>query len=131
MVLPILVILTLGVIEFGWYTKNQLGVANAVREGVRAASIGQTQNQIIARIIDRAAPIKVSSEDIKLQYSTDNGTNYAVFPPDDTEKIPAQNAVPEGSLVQITVNVRHQRVVNLPVTPSRIRVQVSMVRERT
>jgi Flp pilus assembly protein TadG len=131
LVLPILVILTLGIIEFGWYTKNQLGVANAVREGARVASIGQTQNQITTRIINSAAPVTVTTDNISLQYSTNNGASYTNFPADDTLKSPAQNGVPNGSLVRVTVNVPHRRVVNLPVTPTRIRVQVSMLRERT
>ena len=130
-VVPVLMLLTLGIMEFGWYARNQLTVANATREGARAASIGKTQDEVKTRIINAASPIPVATGDITLQYSTDSGANYSNFPADNTAKSPPQNGVTAGNLIRVTVNVANRRLVNLPITPARINVQVTMVRERS
>lgn len=130
-VVPVLMILTLGIMEFGWYARNQLTVSNATREGARAASIGKTQSEIKTRVINAASPITVATTDITLEHSTNSGTSYSAFPADDTTKTPAQNGVAAGSLVRVTVNVANRRLVNLPITPARINVRVVMIRERS
>lgn len=131
MVLPMLMLIVLGIMEFGWYTRTQLAVANAVREGARVASMGKTQGEIRTRVINTAAPIAVTSANITLAQSSNSGASYGAFPADDNAKIPPQNGVAATSLVRITVSIPYRRLVNLPVSPSQITVQVSMVRERT
>lgn len=131
LVVPVLLLLMLGVMEFGWYAKNQLALANATREGARAASIGQTDSNIRQRIINSALPVVVTSSDITLKYSTDSGASYVNFPPDNSLKSPPQNGVPAGSLVKVTVAVAHHRLINLPITPPTVGAKVSMLRERT
>ncbi len=130
-IVPVLMLLTLGIMEFGWYARNQLTISNAAREGARAASIGKTQSEIKTRVINAASPVPVTTNDITLQYSTNSGGSYASFPADDTAKSPPQNGVPAGNLVRVTVNVANRRLVNLPITPARINVQVTMLRERS
>lgn len=131
MVLPVLLLIVLGIMEFGWYTRNQLGVANAVREGARVAAIGKTQSEIRTRVVNAAVPIVVDPANITLEQSTDSGATYSAFPADNVAKIPPQNDVAPGALVRITLANPYRRLVNLPVTPTRITVRVSMVRERT
>lgn len=131
MVVPVLLFLMLGVMEFGWYSKNQLAVANATREGARLASIGRVESIIKERIKNSAAPVVVVDDNIKLEYSTDSGNSYRNFPADNTLKSPAQNGVPSGSLIRITVIAPHKRLVNLAITPQNSTAKVSMIRERT
>jgi len=130
-VLPVLLVILLGILEFGWYARNQLTVANATREGARAASIGRTQNEVRTRVINTARPIAVTSGEISLQYSTNSGGSYTNFPSDDTTRSPSQNGVPAGTLLRVSIDVPHRRLINLPITPARIITQVSMVRERS
>lgn len=130
LVVPGLVLLMLGIMEFGWYARNQLNLANATREGARAASIGLTQDDVKTRIIN-AATIPVATGDITLQYSSNSGGSYSAFPGDNNAKTPPQNGVPAGSLVRVTVNVANRRLLGFPITPARLNVSVSMVRERS
>jgi len=53
LILPALVLLTLGIIEFGFLFQNQLALTHAAREGARMAAIG-TWNQ--AEVAQRALP---------------------------------------------------------------------------
>jgi len=132
-VVPIFLLMLLGMMEFGWYARNQLMIANAVREGARAASIGRTISEVEERVINSAKPLVVTrgtGGNITLQHSADSGANYVAFPANDTTKTPAQNGVPAGNLVRISVDTAHNRLVGFPVTPSRLRSQVSMIRER-
>lgn len=129
-VLPLLFLVVLGIIEFGWFARTQLAIANATREGARIASIGKTSTEIKTRIINAAKPITITDTDVTLQQSTNNGASYVAFPADNMAKSPAQNGVAAGALIRVTVNTTYRRLLNLPVTPSRINVQVSMVRER-
>lgn len=50
LVLPLLIILILGIIQFGIIFNNQVAVASAAREGARAASVGATQDEINAAV---------------------------------------------------------------------------------
>ena len=131
LVIPFLLLVLLGIIEFAWFARTQLAVANAVREGARVASIGKTQGEIRNRVVNAAIPLTVDPANIALEQSTDSGASYGAFPADNTAKTPPQNGVTTGALVRVRIDMPHRRIVNLPVTPSRIRVQVSMVRERT
>lgn len=127
LILPILLLIILGIIEFGWFEKNQLTTANATREGARVASLGRLQTDIGRRVRNSAAPLHVES--IKLEYSQDGGSTYTTFPADDTVR--NQNTAPVGSLIRVTVQVTHNPLTSLALFRRRIRVEVTMVRERT
>src|SRR5215213_397393 len=61
LVLPILLALLIGIMEFGWMVKNNLTIANAAREGVRNASLGKTTTEIKTRVQNTATPLSVVS----------------------------------------------------------------------
>ena len=131
-IVPWLLLILLGIIEFGWYARNQLAIANATREGARAASIGRTEPDIKTRVVNAAKPVTITTENVTVSYSGDNGGTYSTnLPQNDTSKNPVQNGIPPGSLVRVTVSVAHRRLAGLPITPARVNVQVSMVRERS
>lgn len=119
LVVPILFLVLLGIIEYGWLAKNNLAVANATREGARAAAVGKTIANIQKRIIDEGAPTVPSecttSSDscaIKLESSADDGVTWDSFPADDITATPPVNGVQPGRLIRVTVRVRHR-----PLTP--------------
>jgi Flp pilus assembly protein TadG len=130
LVVPALLLILLGILEFGWYGRNQLAVANAAREGARVASIGKTTADIRTRIINTAIPVTVSTSHITLQQSTNNGVSWQTFPNDDNGRTPAQNGVASGDMVKVILLVPHRRLINMPLTPANYRVSVVMVRER-
>jgi Flp pilus assembly protein TadG len=56
-IVSMLVIMLLGIMEFGWFVKNQLQLANAVRDGARDAAVGLTTSKIQNRINARASGV--------------------------------------------------------------------------
>ncbi|HEX8835242.1 MAG TPA: TadE family protein, partial [Abditibacteriaceae bacterium] len=57
LVLPILLTMLLGIIEFGWLMRNNAIIASSAREGARQASLGRTQDVIYDRIVRAASPL--------------------------------------------------------------------------
>ncbi len=127
LVLPMLLILILGIMEFAWFAKNQQTVANAAREGARSASLGHTRDEIRTRVRNSAAPIRIP--EVLLEYSQDSGATYLPFPENDTTR--NQNGAPFGSLLKVTVRAVYNPLTTLSLFGHEIRVPVTMVRERT
>lgn len=61
LVLPILLILFMGVIEFGRIFNNYLVITNASREGARVAVLGKSDDEIIDRVNLTAASLDPAS----------------------------------------------------------------------
>jgi Flp pilus assembly protein TadG len=58
LVLPILMLLVLGMIEFGWILNGQITVTNAARAGARAAAIDSTTaSAVVTSALDGSAVI--------------------------------------------------------------------------
>jgi hypothetical protein len=55
--LPFLLCILLGVMEFGWLSRNTAVISNAAREGARYASIGGLQSDIYERVVLAATPL--------------------------------------------------------------------------
>ena len=127
LVVPMLMLLLLGIMEFGWFAKNQLTVSNATREGARLASLGRPQAEIRTRVRNSLGTIKIT--EVILEYSQDSGATYLPFPADDT--VHNQNNAPPGSLLRVTVRAVHNQLTSLSVFGREIRMSVTMVRERT
>lgn len=104
LLLPVLLAIVIGIMEFGWMEKNYLQVANATREGARAAALGKSTSDIQGRITNQCAPISVASPDgsITMSYSSDGGTTYNAWPADFNGK----NGVTAGQLVKITTTTK-------------------------
>lgn len=103
MVLGLLMAIILGVVEFSAYGKNALAIANASREGARAAAIGRTTAQIRDRVARSASPLSVTSPvgSIALDYSTDGGVHYQTL----TDNAAGTgNAASPDDLIKVTVN---------------------------
>jgi Flp pilus assembly protein TadG len=131
LIVPILIVMLLGIIEFGWLVKNHLTVANATREGARVASLGKTIPEIQARIKSSAQPIDSNTLTITLERSGDKGATYTGFPADNTSVDPDENGVQSGDLIRVTVKVPHTSLTNLPFMSNKvIEVAVTMVREK-
>jgi Flp pilus assembly protein TadG len=130
MVVPWLVLMILGIMEFGWYAKNQLTVANATREGARVASLGRPVGEVKLRVRKSAAPIKINDDDVTLQYSRDSGSTY-INVHNKVSGTQIENDAPAGSLLKVTVTAPHRSLTSLSLFGSEIKVAVTMVRERS
>ena len=59
LVLPIILVLLTGIIDFGLLFNSYLQVSNASREGARIAAIGSTDEQIISAVNTAAAALDI------------------------------------------------------------------------
>lgn len=108
LIVPLLIFLLLGIIEFGIVVMHQLTLEQAAREGSRLAAVRNPTTKVIERIMNSAAILPNRSDlEITLSYSTDNGQTYP-YPLGDTAG--GTNDAPPGSLVQVTVSWPHRLV---------------------
>ena len=73
LIVPVLLAMLMGIIEFGWLVKNTLTIANAAREGARAAAVGKNTTQIDARIQNMTSTLPGSPTSITITKQKDNG----------------------------------------------------------
>lgn len=119
----LLLAILMGVMEFGFFARNNLILANASREGARAASVGRSTSATQQRITNSVKSLTTTfgttpnSTEPKfpitngtswLTYSTDNGANWYIWPADSGGK----NGVPVGSLIKVIVAARHKPLTN-------------------
>ncbi|HEX8236815.1 MAG TPA: TadE/TadG family type IV pilus assembly protein [Abditibacteriaceae bacterium] len=106
----------MGIMEFGVLVKNNLLVANAVREGARAAATGKTTVQIRDRVKNFIAPMNISTAcngamsscgTIEMLYSTDEFITSQLLG-DTSAASGSNNNAPHGSLVRVMVSTRHK-----------------------
>ena len=115
-VVPILIAMLLGIIEFGWFVKNQLQVANAVRDGARDAAVGLTTDQIRQRVINRASGVPGMPDNMTLEMKWDAGTgsSYAYNDTLGNNDAGTFNNAPTGSLIQVKATVTSQSLTGFP-----------------
>ena len=96
LVLPLLVFLLIGIMEIGWVFMNAWLIANASREGARAAALGKTTAEIQNRVNQTLSGVTLQ---LDMKYSTDNGVTWMSWPLDSG----THNGVTTGCLIKITV----------------------------
>lgn len=114
---PLLLIIMLGSLEIGFLINGHIMLANAVREGTRAASLGQTLPNVNARIINLSGRLNVTGSNITTQKSSDNGTTWVTMTipsggGSGTETSTSYNSAEAGNLIRITVQVPYQQITN-------------------
>jgi Flp pilus assembly protein TadG len=68
-VLPILILIVMGIIEFGLLFNNYIIIANASREGARKAALGGTDSEIIQVIENMTTTLELSNMNIYISPS--------------------------------------------------------------
>jgi Flp pilus assembly protein TadG len=141
LIVPILMLILLGIIEFGWMAKNRLQLANAVREGARAAAIGKSTSDIKQLITNRALGIpgvSAVAADSKLDIvlkrddnDESNDYNYNITLGDNAADASGNvtNDAPSGALIQVTASIPHVSLTGLPFATGKT-LQVSVVMRR-
>jgi len=72
LILPILIILVFGIVEFGIAFNNYITITHAAREGARIAAVDLNNPDLKNIIIERAYPVPITPDDITI---TPEGTN--------------------------------------------------------
>ena len=137
LVVPILLVMLIGIIEFAWMTKNQLSIANATREGARAASVGRSVTDIEARVRNMASGVPGATTSLSVTTMRDdasdaNGYDYTIVVGGDTcSGETCRNNAPSGAMIKVSVSVPHTSLTNMfPGLNNRIlRAEVVMRRE--
>lgn len=104
LVVPILIALLMGILEFAMLGRNNLMLANAAREGARTLSLGKTTASAKTRIKSVAATLNIQDSAIALVYSTNDGATYANSVGDNS----TNNNAPTGSLIKVALDYPHQ-----------------------
>ena len=98
LVLPVLIALIIGIMEFGWLVYNNMTIANAAREGARSASLGNLTATVNALVTSRVSPLSVTTT---IEHSIDGGATYVTT----SNKASANNA-PFGALIRVSIRYR-------------------------
>ncbi|MFQ6133336.1 MAG: TadE/TadG family type IV pilus assembly protein [Armatimonadota bacterium] len=111
LIAPVLIVLLLGILEFGLAIKDYLGVNQAAREAARAAAVGATIAAMDARLDGSAPTIDTSRLARTYEYRTfseDTGTWSEWLPLSDVGTgSDVQNAAPVGAQVRVSVSYPH------------------------
>ncbi len=107
LVLPLLLLLFLGILEFGVVALQELTLVQVAREGSRQASLGRSVAQIEERVLNMGGALPNPGEvAVAATYSTDDGATYPYALADVGDG--SENDAPPGSLVKVIVTCPHQ-----------------------
>jgi Flp pilus assembly protein TadG len=104
LVVPVLLALLVGIMEFGWLVYTNLVMSNAVREAARAASLGRTTTVVTNMINTRCRPLTVTTT---IQYSL-KGSAYV-----NVTNNGSVNAAPTASLIRVTSTAGYRTLTGL------------------
>lgn len=102
-VVPLLMLLLLGIMEFGMILHDYLSISQGAREGVREAAVGSPQGKVRQRVMRASLPA-IKPEMIQIQYYDETQGRWV-----DAKDDPSgtSNLVPPRSLIRV-------RIVNYP-----------------
>ncbi len=106
-VLPLLLMLLFGIIEFGLLFKDSLVLQQASREGARAAAVGATPTQAQNTVVSSAPTIDSAAMTVTCDYRTWNGSAWTSWMQLGTAADGSTNNAPPGSQVRVSVSYAH------------------------
>lgn len=110
LIVPVLLAMVLGIIEFGWLIKNTLTIANSTRDGARAAALGQSTDKIKSRIENESSPVAVADSNITLvRYVSGSNTTTTLGNTTDANGNSVNDAT-SGQLIRVTTTVQHSQL---------------------
>lgn len=129
LIVPVLLTMVMGIIEYGFMVKNNLTIANAARDGARAAAVGELPSTIQTRVINEAKPMTVSTSQITMTRSTDQGATFPTTLGTSSSNT-AKNDANSGDLIKVTVTVPYTPITGFfPFTRNKV-LQTAVVMRR-
>jgi len=107
LVMPLLIILLFGIIEFGFIFKDILLLHQIAREGARVAAIGAVTTDIVSRVEGSAATLNTDVLSIQLEYRTHSGEWSSWAQLGDYE---GQNDAPTNAQIRVSLTYTHPLV---------------------
>jgi hypothetical protein len=74
LVLPLLLVILMGIVDFGWVLHHQTQLDHAVRVGARRGAVGETNATIINRMQDGCVSFVLEEEDITIEVRDPTGS---------------------------------------------------------
>lgn len=105
LIIPVLLAILLGIIEFGWLISRTYTVGNATREGARFGALGKTISETKSRVRGSSASVTIADSEITLQYYNISTSTWQSWPSDNTTT--STNGVPVDSQLKVTVATPH------------------------
>lgn len=129
LIVPVLLAVVMGIIEFGWLVRSQLMIANAAREGARYAAVGKQTNDIIARINGMASGVPGAPGSLTITIKRNDGANGTTY---DTTvgNTGTMNNAPTGSMIQVLVRAPNRSLTGLFPFLNNRTVQAAVVMRR-
>jgi len=123
----LLLLLLLGILEFGLLFKDLLILHEAARVGARSAGLGNTTDTITSRTQNSAISLNAAAVSVDLRYSTDGGASF----PEVLSDSGGENDAPVGSLIRLTASYPHRYVTGFVVPGQQSKTLVArMVSQR-
>ncbi len=110
LIVPILIALLMGIMEFGWVMRNQLILTNAAREGARALSVGGSSAAVRTRLAEVLGGNLIANGTITITYweqPASGQPNYFSYPINDAT---FKNTIPGNNIVSFRVTIRHKQI---------------------
>ena len=125
LLLPVLLAILLGIVEFGWLISRTYMVGNATREGARYGALGRTISETKTRVINSASPVTLAESHITLEYLNTATNTWASWPADGG----GRNSVPVDSQLRVKVVVPHISLTRFfPILNNRNIIQYTVMR---
>ncbi len=107
MVLPIVLLLLFGIIEFGLLFKDGLILREAAAVGARAAAVGATPASIEEIIHSNLPTIDSSAVSITLRYRVWTGDGWGAWTALGTNEEGTENDAPKGAQIRVRLSYQH------------------------
>lgn len=108
LVLPVLMVLLFGIVEFGLIFKDVLAINQAAREGARAAAVGSTTTTISARATASATTLTTANITTTSSYRTYTSGTWSAWTT--LTNSGNSNAAPSGAQVKVALSYPHTLV---------------------
>lgn len=129
LIVPVLLAVVMGIIEFGWLVRSQLMIANAAREGARYAAVGKQTTDIVTRINNMASGIPGAPASLTITIKRNDGANGTTYNTNVGNTGTTNNA-PTGSMIQVRVSAPNRSLTGLFPFLNNRTVQAAVVMRR-
>ncbi len=107
LVLPLLLALLFGIIEFGFLFKDQLSIQQSAREGARVAAVGRLVSEVGNRIMTTAPSLTTAHLTYDITYRTYSGGVWSGWVTLGDLADGSQNDAPVGAQIRVRTNYVH------------------------
>ena len=110
LVLPLCLTMFTAMVDMGLFLHRYVSVQTAVREGVRAAAMGMTDDQIRSIVVTASDSAGLVPVDVQV-FRTDNDPAFAQLDAGDGSSVAISEQLPRFQSVEVRVDTQHRYLV--------------------